>query len=321
MSRLVYMAFSGGGIGGGHKMIFRHVETLRELGFDAVAYTGLDNTIPQWFAHKVPVEVASRLRPDDVLVIPDDSTDVLTQASRMSRSVVVFCQSNPTLVAASLPPVIDQFATDRRPAMMVVAPMLASLYARLYPQAPIGLVPCFADERIFRPSQDRQRAVAFTPRKRPQGQTAIRSLFERLHPGRPDMAWRELSGVTEAQVAQAFATSTLHLSLSRMESVGMTPLEAMAAGCLCAGFNGVGGRVYATAENGFWAPEDDVEAAAEALALADDLVWSGGPRLKQMLEAGHETADQWSYARFRVALEAFWMEQAPDARITAGPLS
>lgn len=63
-----------------------------------------------------------------------------------------------------------------------------------------------------------------------------------------------------------------------------------------------------------------MEAAAAALAQADDLVRSGGPRLDAMLEASRETAAQWSYARFRVALEEVWMRVAPQARVQTGPL-
>ena len=116
------------------------------------------------------------------------------------------------------------------------------------------------------------------------------------------------------------AASDHFLSLSRMESVGMTPLEAMACGCVCAGFTGVGGQDFATPENGFWVPEEDCVAAVDALAEAADLLRNGGPALERRLEAGRETARQWSYARFREALEETWMRLAPEARLRDGPL-
>ncbi len=94
----------------------------------------------------------------------------------------------------------------------------------------------------------------------------------------------------------------------------MATLEAMASGCVCAGFTGVGGQEYATPENGFWAPEDDCEAAVDALAQAADLVKTGGPPLARLVEAARETARHWSYAVFRPALEDFWHRFAPEAR-------
>jgi len=319
VSRIVYFAFSGGGIQGGHKMILRHVETLRDLGFDAVAYIGAQNAMPDWFDHRAPTEVGTPVRPDDILVVPEDAPKSLGQASRLGQRTIVLSQ-NPFMHAAFALEPLAHFPDERYPAFIAVSPMLAATLRRLHPRAQIELVPCFADERIFQPSAERRPAVAFAPRKRTLEARAIRGLFGRLHPDRPDLAWTELSNVREPDMAQAFGASTLHLSLSRLESVGMTTLEAMAAGCVCAGFLGVGGQEYATEENGFWVADDDCEAAVDALARADDVVRSGGAALDQRLEAARETAGQWSYARFRTALEEVWMRLAPDARRRDGPL-
>jgi glycosyltransferase involved in cell wall biosynthesis len=99
-----------------------------------------------------------------------------------------------------------------------------------------------------------------------------------------------------------------------MESVGLTTLEALASGCVCAGFTGGGGRQYATPDNGFWVEEDDCLAAADAVAQAISLVRSGGAPLRRYVEAGLATAQQWSYAAFRAELEAAWSRLAPEAR-------
>lgn len=181
-------------------------------------------------------------------------------------------------------------------------------------------VPCFADERVFRPGAAKAPAVACAPRKRPLEAQAIQAMFRRFHPRHAAIGWSALEEASEATVAEVFARSALFLSLSRLESVGMTPLEAMASGCVCAGFTGIGGRDFATPENGFWVPEDDCEAAADALAEAADVVRAAGPELARRIEAGRATADLWSYARFRTALEAAWMRLAPEARVSAGPL-
>jgi len=319
VSRIVYFAFSDGGIQGGHKMILRHVETLRDLGFDAVGYVGAQNVVPAWFDHRAPIEVGTPVRPDDVLVVPDDATHSLSQAARLGQRTVVLSQ-NPFMYAIHGLRSFAAFPAEDCPPFIAVGPRLAATLRRLHPQAQIELVPCFADERIFRPSAERRRAVAFAPRKRPKEIKAIHSFFRHLYPDRSDLVWTPLAGVREPDMAHAFGASTLHLSLSRLESVGMTPLEAMAAGCVCAGFLGVGGHEFASKENGFWVADDDCEAAADALAQADDLVQSGGAPLARRLDAARETAAQWSYARFRVALEEAWMRLAPDARRRDGPL-
>jgi len=88
-------------------------------------------------------------------------------------------------------------------------------------------VPCFADERLFSPAVSKRAAVAYAPRKRPIEANAIQSMFRRFHPPHaalPGWRWQ----TPRSSGAQAFGGSSLHLSLSRLESVGMTTLEAMA---------------------------------------------------------------------------------------------
>ena len=320
MPRIVYLALSDGGIAGGHKMIFRHVETLRDLGFDAVCYIGVTSQEPRWFSHNAPLELGTPLRRDDIVVLPDDAGESMRTCAASSLRTLIISQ-NPYYFAASSFDEVDLFPSSRFPAFIAVAPRLAATIGRLYPQATIEVVPCFADERLFRPGVAKRGAVAFTPRKRPTESAAIRNLFRKLHPRHGELAWTGLEKATETQVAQTMGASSLFLSLSRLESVGMTTLEAMASGSVCAGFTGVGGLEYATPDNGFWVADDDCEAAADALAQAADLVRGGGAALARHIEAAQETARQWSYAAFRQALEAAWMRLAPEARLRAGPLT
>jgi glycosyltransferase involved in cell wall biosynthesis len=319
MPRIVYVLMSDGGIAGGHKMILRHVETLRDLGFDAVCYIGAQSKTPAWLSHKVPLELGTPVRPDDILVIPDDATEALGLTQKTQLRTVIFSQ-NPYYFASTSFDVVGQYAADRLPVFISVGRRLAATIGRAFPQARVELVPCFADERVFRPADSKSPTVAFAPRKRPREAKAIRGFFRRLHPEHAELGWRELLNATETEVAQGLSSASLFLSLSRLESVGMTTLEAIASGCVCAGFTGVGGWEYATDDNGFWVPEDDCEAAADAVARAADLVRTGGAPLKHCLDASRETASQWSYATFRAALEEVWMRLAPEARLREGPL-
>jgi glycosyltransferase involved in cell wall biosynthesis len=319
MSRIVYLGFPTGAVAGGQKMILRHVETLRDLGFDAVFWRNGLNVMPTWLTHRAPVEVNTRFRPDDILVIPSDAPNAIASAARIPQRVLIICQNQFDFAAAGLPS-LDVYPPERFPTFIVPGQVVAASVRRIFPQARVEIVPAFADERIFAPGPARRPAVVYVPRKRPLEAQAIRNLFPRLHPRHKDLPWIALEGATEDQVAQAMAASTLFLSLSRLEAVGMTPLEAMASGCLCAGFAGIGGLEYATPANGFWAPEDDCEAAADALALAGDVAAGDRGPLDQRVAAGHATAQAWSYAAFRPALESCWSRLAPKARRSDGPL-
>jgi len=315
MGRIVYLSFPTGGVAGGQKMILRHVETLRDLGFEAVVWRRPDAASPTWLESDAPVEAGERFRDGDVLVVPDDARTALTDLSRAPFRQVVFVQNQFTLAARAL----EVLPAEPAAAFLTVGPTPRAAIRSLFPKATIELVPAFADERRFKPGA-KSEGVLYAPRKRPLEGLAIRNLFRRLHPRHAHIRWTAAEGASERQIAEAMAGSSLFLSLSRLESVGMTPLEAMASGCLVAGFTGLGGRDYATAENGFWVEEDDCWAAADAMAAAADLAQGGGPALQARLEAGFATAKAWSYEVFRQALEAAWMRLAPEARLREGPL-
>lgn len=317
MGRILYLLQSDGGVSGGHKMMVRHVEALAELGFDAAVLAGAPDRVPRWFAHTAPVHISETVAPDDVVVVADDAPGPLDVARQLGVRCVIISQAFSSLRSENLT-AIDALMAAQRPPVMVVGPALARIVGRLYPQAEVALVPCFADERVFRPGAERTHAITLVPRKRPVEADVIRSFFRRFDPARADLRWRVIANAHEADVARAFAGATLHLALPRAESVGITTLEAMAAGAVCAGFLGVGGREYADDDNGFWAPEDDCEAAADALARADDLIRTGGPALARVLDAGRETARRWSRAAFLGPLEEFWMRHAPEMRRSAG---
>lgn len=319
MTRIVYMSFPTGEIAGGQKMIFRHVEALRDLGFDATVWMLPNAPRPAWFDHRAPVDVTTELKTSDVLVLPEDGQNAIGAAAAWANRCVIFCQ-NPFVFSTRSLDATDRFPPGRFPAFLAVGPTTRDYVRRLYPQADVEVVPCFADERVFRPGQRRTDGIACSPRKRPMELAIIQQMLRRGHPRHAGLEWRLLKGSPEQEVAATFARSTLCLSLSRLEAIGMTPLEAMASGAVCAGFLGVGGQDFATPDNGFWAPEDDCLAAADALARAADVVAAGGADLAAVREAGFETASRWSYSAFRVALEEAWMRLAPQGRLTNGPL-
>lgn len=319
MSRIYYVLMSNGvGVAGGQKMCIRHVETLRDLGFDAMCYLSKGSTAPNWFDHRAPMERTPQVRRRDVVVVPDDNTAAIKQVLDWGLLGVIFAQ-NPYYFAQASFGFLGKHARHNMPVVMAVTGELARTVKRAFPEARTEVVRCFADERRFRPGPKRP-AIAFAPKKRPEQAALIQALVGKLHPRHAELPWTQLANVTEAQMAETLGVSSLCLSLSRLESVGMTTLEAMASGALCAGFTGVGGQVYATPDNGLWVGEGDCEAATDALAEAADITLTGGARLNAYLEAGLETARQWSYARFRTELEETWMRLAPQARISSGPL-
>jgi glycosyltransferase involved in cell wall biosynthesis len=149
----------------------------------------------------------------------------------------------------------------------------------------------------------KRRQIAFMPRKRPQEAAFLRQLFCGLFPQHAAVPWREISNMSRPQVAQTLAESLVFVSLSKDEGLGLPPLEAMAAGCLVCGFTGGGGAEYATAYNGLWVPEGDLEACARAIAAC--LILDNSAQ-QARVTASLATVAEFSEARFDAELDAAW---------------
>ena len=318
MPRILYTLMSNGFPQGGHKVAIRHVETLRELGFDARCYVPRALKNPSWLEHQAAIEVQSPVRPDDIIVIPDDDPIVMQDCIRKQIRTIIFVQNPFSFAASKAFELIDKFSVANPPSFIAVGERLEQSLLKSFPNISTEFIPCFADERLFQPAWPKRKIIAFSPRKRMLEARAIRNIFQRRYSDHADFKWAEIVNRRETEVAAIFKNAGVFLSLSRLESVGMTPLEAMACGCVCAGFNGIGGREYATPDNGFWVEEDDCEAAVDALNVAVDLVLTGGAALRRRVHAGYETAAQWSFAKFRNKLEDVWNRLAPEARHLQG---
>jgi glycosyltransferase involved in cell wall biosynthesis len=115
--------------------------------------------------------------------------------------------------------------------------------------------------------------------------------------------------VVEAEVAQRLGESAIFLSLSRLEGVGLPPLEAMASGCLVVGFTGGGGAEFARDDNGFWCSPDDLVGAADALARAVAVFEGDSAGYEVRRDAGMRTASQYNLGRLERELLAFWRDE------------
>jgi glycosyltransferase involved in cell wall biosynthesis len=144
----------------------------------------------------------------------------------------------------------------------------------------------------------------------------IQDLFRAQAALHRQIPWVPIADMSEAQVASVLAESTIFLSIPAFSSIGLTTLEAMAAGCFSVGFAGQGREEYATSRNGFWAPEGDCMAVADQLARAVHHMRQGGEPFQDTALNVLETGRQYARARSAAPLGHFWREALPaDDRI------
>lgn len=302
--RIVFLCPPTTKINGGLKYIFRMAEVLRSAGVNAVVFEK-DRARPTWFASTAPMIGQDELRPqnDETLVLSEDQPDVLRTLASWPQRKVIYCQNH--FYAAIGAQGARSFA-DFGAADILCSSRTIMDYCQLrHPGTRTYLVPCAVDQAVFTPGV-KTRTIALVPRKRPVEAMFLQDMFTALVPSWRDVEWLSLDQVAEPDMAAALGRAAVFLSLSRLDGFGLTPIEAMASGCVVAGFTGIGGREYATPQNGFWADEDDFAAARTGLKQALQLWAGGGQALADYRANARATAANYTPEIFAEAVCGAW---------------
>lgn len=292
-------------INGGIKHTFRMAEALRALGHDAVVFEQ-EQQRPTWFSSTVPIVGQGIFQPnaDQIYVLPEDQPHILTWFKDYPQRKVIYSQNHfyGALGIGQAHSYADYGVTH-----ILCSSRTIYDHARMrHPTLKPYVIPCSVDGALFRSAANKNNIIAYMPRKRPIEAAYIRDMFRFAYPAYRDWKWQELSGLREAEVAAAMASAKVFLSLSRLEGFGLTPLEAMASGCVVAGFTGIGGREYASTENGFWAAEDDFPVCIDGLAKAVGLSLADGVTRLAHADACQKTLEAYAPETFQRAIQNVW---------------
>ena len=258
-------------INGGIKQIFALADTLCAQGFEAVVFEEQGRR-PEWFASHAPVVGQGIFAPraDGVLVLPEDQPQILEVFKTWPQRKVVYSQNHfyGSLSLEKVGGFADYGVTDGLCCSLTTFEHMKWRH----PSVRAHLVLNGIDRAKFAPTAaPKEKIIAYMPRKRPVEAAFIKDIFRYTYPECDAWQWHAIDNVSESEAAVVMSRAGVFLALSRLESLGLSPLEAMASGCIVAGFTGIGGQEYARPANGFWVAEDDFKACAAALKQAVDL--------------------------------------------------
>lgn len=298
--RIFYFARDWEPPSGGIRMIWRSVELLREAGFDAYVLHRRAGFKPPWFRSHAPAQsIEGNFRPyrDDLLVLPENHQPAYAVAPEITDRVI-FCQGLYTIYRGfgSVSGWRD-WCSD----VLCASRTIEAFVREVLQFERCVYIPCFIDRALYYP-EPKVTQIAYMPRKRRRDARFIRECFRELAPDLKRVRWVSIDGMPEEAAAAILRRSLAFVSLARLEGFGLPALEALASGCLVAGFHGGGGREYATAQNGDWFEDWDLVGVARALVHSIRDVANASPRI----EAGLRTAAQYDVAVTRERLLRYW---------------
>jgi len=312
MSRILYLSHDPDQPRGGVNVLYDHVFTLRQHGFDAFVVHATPSYRYRFAQYPVPVIDAStdfRVLKTDTLVVPEDYAAAIRRCRNLSCRKVLFCQGHYCIFDGLEPG--EKWSDFGFSTYLCTSILMRQVMKRWFGVDASVVSPCV--DTAFYSDEPKPLGPPFTvatmPRKGRRQLRFVQGLLAADGSGTSEaLSWVEISGMPQEDVATRLRNAHIYVATGVNEGLGLPPLEAMAAGCLVVGFAGGGGAEYATAENGVWVPDEDVWALAEALEQTISAL--SNPAAAGLLQArrmaGHATAQKYTRRRFEHELTAFW---------------
>ena len=265
------------------------------------------------------------LTPGDVYLVPEGWPNALAPGLAAGARCVVYCQ-NWAYLWNGLP---DGIGWDQLPVtFLAVSEPVARFIEQATGTLPPVLRPAIDPARFYPPPAKPALGpvrVGYMPRKN----KALAALLRRMAEARTartgiHYAFAPIDGLSPDGVAEVLRGCHIFLATGFPEGCPLPPLEALACGCVVAGFSGFGGfdymrqaapggpvpsvplRQVAWGGNGFYAADNDVFAAAACLEQAARLWRDGGAALTAVLESARLTAAAYGPGEQRAALMELW---------------
>ena len=303
--RIIYLLDAAIAPAGGFAVIYKHVEILSENGFNA--FVGLPRKPDMdFYKSKAPLLIHNDniiIEKGDIYVIPEPFQNYMEALKRFPCKKIMFCQNHyylPFTENSNLG--FSEFPVDR---VLISSQSIASYLESVYGLKNLPLVPYSIDNK-FSPAANKIRQIAYMPRKLPDDAKFIQASFKRLFKEFQSIPWVSINGVSTDMAAKILSESAVFLSLSHRESFGLPPLEAMASGCLVAGFHGDGGREYMHVNNGWWADPGDWQTCINGLASAVRIFDARGAAFAHIQNEMAATVGRYQPEQMKRELLNFW---------------
>lgn len=297
----------------GIRLLYKHVALLNRHGLDAAilhykAGFRLED-VPE-----VPVRYLAEtgaLHKGDIVVIPEGFPRVMeTLKDHPLRRIAIAL--NWSYIFPALKRNLDwrDFGIER---VLVNSPFIGdfiswsmSLPTHLFT---LGIDP----ELYYHTPAEKIRQISYIERKKAECESLSRILRSRNPAFVTEIAWKGHADLSEAEYAAEIRKSVVFLNMSPAEGLPFSMLEAMRAGALVAGYNGVGGQreLIGAGEKQNCILSDNfdyVTLARKLEPLLSDILQGGLSRWDHVMRAGLELSNRYTMEEEERSVLSMWEE-------------
>ena len=321
-------------LSGGLAVLYQIANQLHDLGYPVWLAPRAEGA-PGLEACRAPVMPWDdlRLTPKDIWLAAEGWSNALAPGLKAKARCLVYVQ-NWAFLFSALPEGVNwrdlpvSFLAVSEPVAWFVKNTLGQDAPVLRPALDLNL---FAPAPETRPPAAKGLRIAWMPRKNKAAALQVQHIMAARRALPVPVTWVEIQNKTPAEVAQTLRSCHLFMATGFPEGLALPPLEAMACGCLTAGFAGLGAWDYmrqalpdgylplcplpglpweagnnATRGNAFVAADNDVLGLAVALEAAADVILHDPKTWNALRKRGLAAAAFYSADNQREALAGLW---------------
>ena len=229
---------------GGTRRLYRHVHHLNNQGLKAFIVHLKKGFTLTWHGYKVPVlwlEDNLSFAADDILVFPEGMPFLMkqTQSLNCNRVAIVL---NWSYVFNSLPK--GENWKDYNINRAITPSPLIRDFLEWSMEIDVALVDNYIDtsKYAYKPEKKKNK-ITYMKRKDASGEI-MRFIFARKEGLIKSWEWMSLNDMNEEKYSEHINESRIFIATSTQEGMPTAVLEAMASGCIVAGYSGIGGNDY-----------------------------------------------------------------------------
>jgi hypothetical protein len=292
----------------GVRKLYSYVDQLNELGFSASVIHENDGFKCTWLNHDTMISYLSGLKvwSEDILAFPEVTGWLVHEFGPEVRKVIINQHALNTFDGFAEDDIGDPYLDKDVVATLAHSEHDYRYLNYLYPSLNVYKMLYGVDSRLFNMNSDKKRQIAYMPRKYAHGAEMLIKVLEYRNL-LCDFEVKKIDNLPIDECAEIMMESLLFLSFSSYEGFGLSPVEAMASGCIVIGFYGNGVREYFDPKFSYPIEYGDIFNFALTVENVLKLYKDDRASLSCKAEMASEfVAENYSLEKELAATESFW---------------